>query len=102
MLATGDVGTVDGEERVALKDTERRPLPRDEAVPWSFDDLSETEAISEEMGFGRTRGGVDLVSLTTVLVHSKVSDVLVLDTVSELMGLLCRAGGVDGASVITV
>jgi hypothetical protein len=50
---------------------------------------------------GGTEGGA-AVSVTTVLAHSRVSDVLELDTVSELIGLLCKAGGVDGGSVTNV
>jgi hypothetical protein len=102
VLATGDVGTVEGEDLLALKDIERRALVRDDVGAWLFDDMSETDAISEVMSFCRTGGGVEVVSVTTVLAHSKVSDVLELDAVSELMGLLCVAGGVDGVSVTIV
>ena len=105
MLATGDVGTVEGDDLVALKDIERRDLVLDDAAgAWPFDDISEMDALSEGMGFCGTGGGVDVVSVATVLAHSEVSDVYVLelDAVSELMGLLCIAGGVDGGSVTIV
>jgi hypothetical protein len=52
------VGTVEGEDLSTLKDIERRPPVREDEGPWPFDDLSETDAISEAMDFGGTGGGL--------------------------------------------
>jgi len=59
VLATGDVGTVEGEDLEALKDIERRPPVRDVAGELTFEDLSDTDALSDEMGLEGTGGGLD-------------------------------------------